>query len=264
MLAIIAAFKEEIREYLKIGQFKATDSEGHLSAYLSKSLLDVVVILGGFGKNASQEATELAIEKYRAKAIVSPGFAGGAKPGLASGELFVCDKLMTLEGPAAFWKPESASERFVGDSAISWVGLDNEELYRDCTFGACMSLTQFVSSSSMKEWIGSTFDVSVIDMESYWVGEIALQHGLPHLIVRSILDPMEQTVPEFVAENLSEKGNRMVRKAIRYVAAKPFQMPKLLHLASQSKTASASLSDFLVKMTLESSRALNLAVDSAG
>jgi len=159
---------------------------------------------------------------------------------------------MSLEGPAAIWKNDSATERFVGDSAISWVGLDNEELHKGYSFGTCMSLTQFVSSSSMKEWIGSTFDVSVIDMESYWVSETALENRLPHLIVRSVLDPMEQTVPEFVGENLTEEGSRMVRRAIKYVASKPFQIPKLLHLATQSKAASASLSDFLIRMTVSS------------
>ncbi len=114
----------------------------------------------------------------------------------------------------------------------------------------------------MKEWIGSTFDASVIDMESYWVSETVMRHGLPHLIVRSVLDPMEQSVPGFVGENLSEEeGSRMMRKAIKYVALKPFQTPKLLHLATQSKAASASLSDFLIQMTPQSSQALNLAVD---
>ena len=112
MLAIVAAFKEEIKDYLKVGQFKITDRNEYLRAYLSKSLPDVVVIVGGFGKDRSQEAVEFAIERYRANAIISPGFAGGARAGLTSGDLFVCELCNVIR----MRKSESEA-----DAAFDWV-----------------------------------------------------------------------------------------------------------------------------------------------
>ena len=58
--------------------------------------------------------------------------------------------------------------------------------------GACLTVPQFISNSSMKAWLGRTFEVRLIDMESYWVNEAARGAGVPQLSVKVMLDPVER------------------------------------------------------------------------
>ena len=87
--------------------------------------------------------------------------------------------------------------------------------------------------------------VSIIDMESYWVSETAASYGIPHMVVRSVLDPVGQTLPAFIEEAVSEDSGSNWARAVKYAVAKPMETPKLLQLAGQAKVARASLAEFL-------------------
>jgi len=97
----------------------------------------------------------------------------------------------------------------------------------------------------MKAWIGATFPVGIIDMESYWVSEVAVAHGIRHMIVRSVLDPLEQTLPAFVGKAVDDESKRRWTHAVRYLATNPTHMPRLVRLAMQTRVARASLGRFL-------------------
>ena len=243
MLAIVAAFKEEVHSYLKRGGFGLVDRDESVRFYQRKSDSRVVVAEGGAGRGGAQEVTRRVIEAYHPDFIVCAGFAGGVRRGLRPGDLFVCDRLMSIDGPTFSWQPASARELPPRD-------LDSEVLdglrgdYARCS---CLSVPWFVPSGSTKGWIGETLPVSIVDMESYWVSETAASLDIPHMVVRSVLDPVEQTLPAFVSRAVREGDGRKWTSALSYALRRPADLPALLRLPAQVRVASISLAEFLAR-----------------
>jgi adenosylhomocysteine nucleosidase len=150
---------------------------------------------------------------------------------------------MAVEGPAAVWDPESVLERPVAvDSDIA-----DRLRSRGIRFveGPCLSVPHLIPTTSMKRWIGETFATSIIDMESYWVAEAVAARGIPVGVARCVLDDVDQTLPEFVGGVVNDGKGYGFDKAIKYLARRPVETPKLIRLARQAKTAGESLSGLL-------------------
>ena len=225
------------------------ERNGRLKFYRSKGESGVALVQGGVGRQQAVEATRQLVEGYGPTLIVSAGFAGGVQRGLSTGDIIVCGRVMSVEGPAALWRASAANERLLEAAHLADIG-DSDEGYSP---GGCLTVPQLVSSRSMKAWIGREFSVSVIDMESYWVSETAASFGIPHVVVRAVLDPVEQTLPAFVGNAVSSHGGPAWVHALKYVSAKPWETPretpKLFKLASQAKRARKSLAAFLETQT---------------
>ena len=246
MLGIISAFEEEVKDYLKRRDFRVVAKEDRLRFHQSTSEPEVVVVTGSVGRLQAEMATTLLTQRYRPDRIVSAGFAGGVKAGLSPGDLFVCDRILSIEGPAAFWTAQDAKVSSEGQFA----GLDDlipspssfDQQYAIC---GCLSVPYFISSITMKAWIGANFPVTIIDMESYWVSEAAAASGVPNVVVRSVLDPMEQVLPDFVGDAVEDGSRPGWERAVKHIVSKPAETPKLFRLANQVKVAGESLGKFL-------------------
>ena len=250
VLAVVAAFKDEIRGFLRNGKFRVVQKANDLMTYESEGWPEVVVIEGAVGKDKAEFATRNVIKKYKPDFVISAGFAGGVREGLSAGDVFICDQLYSIEGPYAIWRSEDAVKKAShSEATISEIlgdAANSIESYRTCS---CLSIPQFVLNSEMKSWIGSTFPVSIIDMESFWVSDVASEFDIPHVVVRSVLDPVDQELPAFVADTVGTSRNRAWERALKYLVTRPADAPKLIHLAFQVRTAGASLSDFLTGLT---------------
>ncbi len=243
-LAIIAAFHQEIGGYLDTHRFELTDRHGYLRVYHSDLKPDVVVVEGGIGRERAEAAVTLAIDRYRPDHLVNAGFAGGVLEDVGVGDLFLCDRLYSLEGPAPLWRESSAGERALDGLDARSVLIDDGDGI-DYTVCGCMTVPGLASGANMKTWIGANFPVRIIDMESYWVSEIAASRRVPHMIVRSVLDPLDQTLPDFVGRAVDDDDNRRWSAAVRYVVSHPTHVPRLMNLALQVRRTRASLGRFL-------------------
>ena len=248
MLAIIAAFKEEVNEYLKRGDFRVVARHESLRFYQRPTDSSLVLVEGAVGRQRAEEATRQVIERYGPDFIVSAGFAGGVHPDVRLGDLFICDRLIAVEGPAALWRLDTLKERPPMDLSHLERLTDGEHAYQEYARCGCLSVSEFVPSSSMKAWIGTTFGVSIIDMESYWVSKIAVAHDIPHLVVRSVLDTAKETLPAFVGDTVRGEIVRRWVRAVKYMVSRPTEAPSLIRLATQVKVAGKSLSDFLAAL----------------
>jgi len=258
LLAIVTAFKDEVKDYISSRNFRVKRREGSVRYYESKSMPDAVVVDGAIGKRRAVDAARKLIDMYSPDFILSAGFAGGVQQGLRAGDVILCDRLMAVEGPAMFWEMDSAKERPAPmgrrpffDNLIQEAKQNGNE----CRLSGCLSVPDLVQSSSMKSWIGATFPVSIIDMESYWVNEVAAERDIPHAAIRTILDPVEQTLPAFVGGAVNDERNRSWERAIRYLVSRPTEVPRLMHLASQVRVARASLGEMLTTFDISLSGA---------
>ena len=263
MLAIVAAFEDEIKDYLNSGGLRLIERKGVLRFYRATGETEIIVAVGAFGKERAEEAARHVIEEYECAMVVSAGFGGGARPDLRPGDIYVCDAVKAVEGPPVFWRSEDAEEITVDDVTMMVLGQKMVDERSRFNYGKCLSLPQLVSNSTMKQWIGQAFGVHVLDMESFWVCKVAAELGKPYLVIRSVLDPMEQTLPTFISESLGYGRFATMIRAIRYVLAHPSAAPKLWRLTTQAKQARAALAEFLVGMTvLGDSQSTDLAVDA--
>jgi len=241
MIAVVAALKEELTGYLASGRYRETGREGDVRWFESPSSRHVAVVLGGIGREAIESAARFALSRYAPDLVVSAGFAGGVRPEFRPGDLVLCDQTWSVEGPPERWSVESAQ---VTATKIELVR-ELEALRTGAIRGDCLSVPQVVTGRTMKGWIGSHFPVAIIDMESYWVSLAAAGYGVPMIAVKSVVDPVEQTLPPLVAKMAGGHGAPRWASALGSVLARPGQLPDLLRLASQARAARESLARFL-------------------
>ena len=253
MLAILAALRQEIRDYVGPRGFSETAREGGTRFYQSPAARDVVVVEGGVGRTRAEKATRQTVERFRPDLIVSAGFAGAVKPGLRTSDLILCDRVWAAEGPARTWSSEAAPSRPMEAGAALADRLDAAlQLVAGKTArGACLSVPQVIAGKAEKARIGNDFPVSIVDMESFWVSQTAAGYGVPHVVVRSVLDPVEQSLPPFVSLVAASGDRGGWWPVLRHVLATPAEIPGLVRLAAQARAASRTLGAFLAAFASE-------------
>jgi len=246
VIGVVSAIGREVSDFLDQGGFEVTDLKDGVRFFESSKMSDVVLVEGGMGREKAELATRMLIDERSPDLIVSAGFAGGVRPGARPGDLFICNELWALPGPATFWTEDGAKNRtLIDDKLMKRLTKNIEAVAGKCTWGSCLTVDQFVYNHDLKGWIGETFSVDVIDMESFWVSDVAFEKGLPHLVVRTVLDPMEQRLPPFVSEAASDEKARTLLKGAAHIARHPRDLRKLVALSGQVRRASAQLASAL-------------------
>lgn len=248
-LAVIATFRHEIGGFLRRGGFREAGRAEGLRFHRSETAPDVVVVEGGLAREGARAGARLAASRFGAEMIVSAGFAAGAKSGQRSGSVLICDRLISVEGPAFAWSGEARTEIRPSAAMLNRALAQSGAVERGYRAGGCVTVPQIVSSPSMKAWLGRSFDAAALDMESYWVAEAANDARLPWIAVRAILDPVEQDVSRFVGETLRDGRFARGVRAVRHLAARPSDAPGLIRLAGQVKKCGEALGEALVRLT---------------
>jgi adenosylhomocysteine nucleosidase len=84
-----------------------------------------------------------------------------------------------------------------------------------------------------------------VDMESFAIVSVAQRHKKAVVAIRVISDSMRHDVPANVSAMVDEKGQVTIGGVIRYVARHPLQLPALIRLGRDSRTAAEALAHFL-------------------
>ena len=248
MIAIVAAVREEVAALLSRGGFQLADRRGTVAGYVSPRL-QVAVAIGGMGRHAAEDATAYLAERFSPALIVSAGFAGAVRHGLRTGDIVVCSRVWRVDGPSSTW---SASTAEVG--TVRNLPAEALESSR-CIYarGECLTLPRVASDPSTKEHIGREFPISVVDMESFWVGTTAARHDIPWAVVRAVLDPLDQPLPPYAAVDDTAGAARM--HALGYALSRPWEVPGLIRLGRQARAAGKALSTALGAIASEGRRA---------
>jgi adenosylhomocysteine nucleosidase len=246
VIAIVIALGEEVRDFLASGEFSLAARQGPVAFHESPRYPHIFVVEGGAGRRQVDQATRAAIERYHPSFVVSAGFSGATKPGLKPGDLLISDQAWALVGPESTWERGSAlqrrlltdSERHQLASALGSSGLAP-------AFGGVATVDRLVSSTERKAWLGQALPVSVVDMESYWACEATAQRNVQCFAIRSVLDPLGQRLPRYVAQATEDAAQRSVWRAAVYALSHPGDVPALVSLGSQYRLAKASLASAL-------------------
>ena len=228
MIVVVAALKQEVSGYIRRHRLRPAGRLDGAALFETQTGRNTAVVLSGVGKTQARRAAELAIDRYSPDVIISAGFSGGAVPGLATGDVVVCGRVM-----AASSSDPTALDRSA--EPIEMPGQPDQ---------VCLTVPRLAHDPESKRMIGQSLPVTVIDMESYWVAETAAQRGAPVRVVRSILDAVDDTLPDFVY-GLAGRG---WPAALGLAFRKPSTVPEVARLARKANTASRALSAALAAL----------------
>ncbi len=206
MLVLFGALEEEIRSFQSSMIILDTDfSHGgriYRGSYKGKNLL---LVNHGVGKRRASTMCCWVVDHYPVSAIVSLGFAGALEPGLRTGDMIVCSRMMNADEPT--------SVHHEADSTLFSIAVT-------CTLpGLCRgigtSAGRPVSSPSDKQTLRKATAADIVDMESYWIAAIAGEHGIPLVVGRAVSDAVNDTLPVLPSFKWNKAAGYFVRHPLQ-------------------------------------------------
>jgi nucleoside phosphorylase len=153
--------------------------------------------------------------------------------------------------------PESAPDITMIESALTPDSHMWELATKACVAGGpeanlvdSVTVDRVIGAPDHKRSIASTYPVGIVEMENYWVAELAAEYGVAFLAARVVLDTVDQALPGWL---LGMTRSRF--KAALSLALKPWRIPTVFRLARQRPVAQSSLTRFALKFLDQRSKA---------
>jgi hopanoid-associated phosphorylase len=188
------------------------------------------IICSGADSGRAREAADR-LASRGCRGLVSFGLAGGLAPDLKPGTLIAADAVVGADGRR---RPVDAA----------WLGGFKNALPDDLdVIGGLLAGVDgpLITPAAKSDLAGSSGAVAA-DMESHAVAAAAAAADIPFLVVRAIADPAARAVPEWVMGGVDRQGRVRLGVMIAGVLIRPWSIPELIGLASDSSKAYAALS----------------------
>jgi adenosylhomocysteine nucleosidase len=244
MIAIVAALDAELSALERRARVRRYSSppwppigEGTLAGR------PVLLARTGMGPARAREATAVLIQRHSPQAILSIGFAGSLVGELRAAHLVIARRVHVLEKPLHDG-PLAASDGLACDPALVELAVaaarGRRLAFRE---GASLTVPQVISQPEVKGRIGDSLPFEMVEMESYWVGRVATDQGIPFLVARAVLDEVGDRLPD-LPNVIDETGAVAGGRALRQLLSRPRETPALIRLAASARRASHRLGVF--------------------
>jgi adenosylhomocysteine nucleosidase len=249
MMIVVAALDSEfagIRRHLELADsFQVGDvrmEHGQLGGQ------DCVLVQSGMGRQRAEQALRAALAKYQPVAVLSLGFCGALASALRIGDLVVCSPvgaLLTLpSGP------------HVAASLVGWLDCDDALVEQalavpmppgagQLVAGGCLTVPTAAGPHGVKQLLSESYPSVAVDMESYWIGQLAQEASVPLLVVRSVSDTLSESLSSFEGL-IDDFGRASLTTLSRYLLRHPLRVAQLARLGLQAHKAEKSLTYFTV------------------
>ncbi len=191
----------------------------------------VIACCMGPGPAAAGRATWMVME-HGARLIVSFGTAGGLSPALTPGTLILPTEIRNPEGQAI--AAVDTRLRTALHNSLHHAG----QVFAE---GPLVGSDVPVLTPRAKTLLAAESGALAVDMETHRVASIAQDAGLPFIAVRVIADPAERAIPPWALKGINEKGATRVAPILAALAAAPWRVGAVLHLARDSGAARDTL-----------------------
>ena len=260
MLTVIASMDYELSGLRNSLRSVALAGKYERSVQSDEELLPALKVIG-VGKERAQASVRRLLEKMSPQAsfgsskkasqrdgLLLLGVAGAVDPGLRTGQLVLSSRYFQEAQitDSAQTDDPNIHEKNVGASALtpdpSMWELATKACAEDGQSPAYMdSLTvgQVIAAPEQKRSIAETYPVGIVEMEDYWVAEVASEFGVAFLSARVILDTVDQALPAWL---LRLPRSRI--KAVLSLVTRPWRIPTVVRLARQRPVAQRTLTQF--------------------
>lgn len=240
-IVIFAALKEELAG-LK-GELKII-SRARQGKILSGILRgrDIVLAETGIGPKKAEEAARFVLGEFEIEKALSIGFGGGVQAHLKAGDIVLADRILSAEGATGFVEgvKRSVQEITVPPDRISTAARRLAGMGIPFRPGGILTVARAVEAVEEKKWIGETYCVEAVEMETFAIAREMAEKGIPLSALRAISDTVEDTLVE-VSALTDENGEISKLKAGLYVITHPGSLPKFLSLRDKSNRAAKAL-----------------------
>jgi adenosylhomocysteine nucleosidase len=147
----------------------------------------------GIGPQAANAAATAILSRQPAAAAISVGFAGALMPAAAIGDVIVAT---TVVGGnfSSTWTP-SGIPMGCDESILRAVSAAAAGIGLPVRSGPVISLASVLCRSVDKQSISRLAGSIALDMESAAIGKVAMGHGVPFAVVRTVSDVAEEDLP---------------------------------------------------------------------
>ncbi len=161
--------------------------------------------------------------------LLSFGMAGGLDPDLSPGAVLMPHRVLDADGEAIFvdglWR-------------VRLAGLLRAEAIGD---GEVAGSIELIADVAAKQRLRQQTRAAAVDMESVALGRVARRAGVPFLVLRVIADPAHRAPPLWTVKAVDEKGRIRISAALWALLRHPADLPTVLGLARDSRTALTAL-----------------------
>ena len=165
--------------------------------------------------------------------LMSWGCAGALSDHINSGDLVLANSLLDTTGDLSISQSISTH----------WHTNTHQHLSKSVTVhcGLLVESVDIVSTSTAKQALHQQTGALAVDMESVAVAKIALQHGKPYLVIRSIVDPVYLDLPRAISQSLNAQGEVVMQQLLWHIVRKPNEIPALIKLGRHFNAATTTL-----------------------
>jgi adenosylhomocysteine nucleosidase len=243
MLCIFAALEAEVREFKKgmaiIRTFTYQDCRIFEGILAGK---DVLLVVTGIGEKRAKTSAQYILENFPVSVLVSSGFAGALNDKVCVGDIAIYKTLRCEQcREVSAGKPLQTNLTLLADCTKS---------DQDChiQFLSCrgVSVSRVCATPQGKSKLGCDSGADVVDMESFWIGQIAAERNVPFIAVRSISDSVDDDL-SFLA-HVTDGGQVKPLKALGYFMHHPSHLRTVAVLLTNGRKAGKNLAVFLDKM----------------
>jgi len=163
---------------------------------------------------------------HRTHGIISFGICAGLSPDVSPGTCIIASEIVTPDG------------RFPADGA--WA-IRMRKLLPDAIQGPVAGVNSVLRNGAEKSALFARTGALAADMESGAGAETAQRHNLPFACLRCVADHAVSDLPDLAIVALRENGTVDVTAVIGSLIRRPAQIPALIRLAGESRSAFAGL-----------------------
>lgn len=236
MLTILAALNDEIKLIKSEMEIDKTVRLRNFTLHTGKFCgREIALVRTGVGKEAMKYAISYCIDEIKPSLLINIGYAGGLDPRLNAGDIVVATEAID----------EKTEESFAMDrELIKTMGavIEKSDIKFKC--GKIVTVDTPLTDPHDKAFTGTKFDAIACDMESAPFAELSKTAGVRSAIVRSILDPLDTSLPIF-PDDIMISGQLNLGALAGHIKSNPkdiFKLPKFSYLSNQARI---SLTNFL-------------------
>ena len=206
--AVIAAMPIELAPL--IGEL----SSRHVNGVDLFDLPNALVAVGGIGGKFARRAAEVAIQDAQPRRLISAGVAGAVSSKLKIGDVGTIREVVDV----------ATEVRYSTADGGDWV----------------LTTSQEVSDAAAKQALQSKCGADVVDMEGAAVAQVAKEHGLEFVGIKSVSDDASFDMPP-MGRFINQNGRFATGKFLMYVALHPRWWATLGKIKKNSDLATKNL-----------------------
>ena len=212
--AILAALPRELEPLVRAWpQRSRSRREGYWIAECDRA----IAVCAGMGAVRAARAFEYALDRGPIEMVISAGYAGALRPGIAACRVF--------------W-PSMVLDGYTGERYV-------------CAKGSGTLVTSdHVLQHQEKARMAARWNADLVDMEAAAVAKLASTGGLPFRAVKVVSDALEETLPEFEGFVDQRGGFREAAFAV-HMMLHPKLIPAAIRMGRRAAQASRAMAQEL-------------------